>query len=402
MRILKSCLLFVSLMSISIATFALSPEQSVDFVKLKIHANNLTGISCDTTAQRCLAAGFIAKSDQINHVVYRTQDGGRTWSKPITLFHSVKLPVELDSVDAKMMKISCDDAGMLCHAAGSMRQHTKEYIVVATTYDGGVIWTQQKFLRKEYPVSFVIGLACGTSGERCVLLGANYSDSSAFVYTTADMGQTWSEAHNLPVSEDKTEVDKIEDISCSDSGLVCTIVGGMETLDTAHAISFVTNDGGISWTKPLILDELSSSQTANTNSPVLGVFSHVRCDNLGTTCIALRHLEIPQNSVMLTTFDVYRSVNRGLTWERIGTLDNSDGLLYEPIHAFDCSGDLQTCVAVHAPTGVAHSKPYVYTTHDSGINWTYSKLKTPKRDVAFMDLFCDDNAVICQMVGLTL
>lgn len=403
MRILKSCFLFISVVFFSVVQ-ASSIQSFVDSIPLKTYVNNLTGIACDASAQRCVATGFVTKQDRVDEVIYRTQDAGRKWSKPITLFHSVRLPPEMDSLNHKTMKIACDSSGMLCHVAGVKRAPTKEYVVAATTYDGGVTWIKHRFAPRQHPLSEILKLTCGLSGENCVILGRdNDYEGNTFVSTTADMGQTWSEARVLPSSDKSEQYDEVFDMSCSDSGLVCTIIGGMETFDTAKAISFITHDGGMTWTNPLVIDE--KGQTTSESPPISDVFSHIRCDGLGTTCIALRHLEIPLSSSLsfLTVVDAYRTVDSGLTWERMGTLDNRDGILYERIGAFDCSHDLQTCVAVHAPAGVKDAKPYVYVTHDAGATWTHRKLtKTNVETAAVMDLFCDDNATLCLMVGINL
>lgn len=396
MRLIKLYLFFLGFMCVPVLSLASSVDMTIDSTHLKTHVNNLTGISCDVTAQRCLAAGFISKKDDVKHVVYSTKDGGYTWSKPITLYKTIEDP------NNWLMKVSCDDAGMLCHVAGSMRTHTKEYLLVHTTYDGGLTWSQQRFSRKQHSFSHVTGLACGTWGEHCVILGKDEEASGAsFVYTTADMGQTWSE-HMLPNSKNRMAYDEAQDISCSDSGLICTIVGGMDGyIQGSYAvkpISYVTTDGGLTWSEPQVLDQQNTTTSAN--APSVDEFSHVRCNRSGSACIALRHLEISDGSLLLTVVDAYTTLDSGFTWQKIGSLDNSDGKLYERIHAFDCSQDLQTCIAVHSPAGVKDSQPYVYFTHDAGIRWNHRELGIPEDGSAFMDVFCDDNAAICQIVGI--
>lgn len=401
MRIIKLHLLFLGFMCASTLSLASPLDITLDSTQLKTHVNNLTSISCDATAQRCLAVGFISKKDNINHVVYNTQDGGYTWSKPITLYRSIKIPME--NWNNRIMKVSCDDAGMLCYVAGSMRTHTKEYMVIYNTYNGGLTWSKQRFPRKQNSFSHVTGLVCGADGEHCVLLGKDEGISGAsFVYTTNDMGQTWSELRTLPKSKNRTAYDEAEDISCSDSGLICTVVGGMDGyVQGSYAvkpISYVTTDGGATWSDPQILDQKNTTTSAN--APSVDEFSHVRCNHSGSTCTALRHLEIPDGSLLLTVVDVYATSDNGLTWQKIGSLDNSDGKLYERIHAFGCTKDLQTCIAVHSPVGVEDSQPNIYITRDAGMNWTHQELGTPEDGAAFMDLFCDDNATVCQIVGI--
>ena len=401
MNIIKPYLFAIGLMCASPLSLASSIDDTIDSTRLKTHANSLTDISCDATAQRCLAVGFVSQNEQIDQVVYSTQDGGDTWSKPVRLYHSVKTP--MDSWDNRIMKIRCDDAGMLCHVAGLMRTHTKEYIVTYTTYNGGLTWSKQRFLRKQNSFSHVTGLACSTWGEQCVILGKDDKASGAsFVYTTTDMGQTWSKSRALPKSNNTTEHDEAEDISCSDSGLTCTIVGTMDGyIDGSYVvkpISYITTDGGLTWSEPQIFNEKNT--TASANAPGVDEFSHIRCNRSGSTCTALRHLEIADGSLLLTVVDAYTTYDSGFTWQKTGSIDNTDGTLYERIHAFDCSNDLQTCVAVHSPAGVKDSQPYTYITHDAGISWAHQELGTPDNRSAFMSVFCDDNATVCQIVGI--
>lgn len=87
MRI-KLYLFFLGLMCAPVLSLASSINMTLDSTDFKTHVNNLTGISCDVTAQRCLAVGFISKKDDVKHVVYSTKDGGYTWSKPITLYRT--------------------------------------------------------------------------------------------------------------------------------------------------------------------------------------------------------------------------------------------------------------------------------------------------------------------------
>lgn len=402
MRIAKLYVFFLGFICTAALSFGASTDITLDSTHLRAHVNNLTGISCDVAAQRCLGVGFISEGDSINHVVYRTQDGGYTWSKPIRLYSSIKTP--MDKWSNRSMKVSCDDAGMLCHIAGSMRTHTKEYMFVSTTYNGGLTWNRQRFLRKQNSFSSVTGLACGTWGEHCVIVGKDEGISgNSFVYTTDDMGQVWSKSRTLPKFKNKTERNDTQDISCSDSGLVCTIVGGMEGyVQGAYVvkpISYVTTDGGVTWSAPQILDQKNT--TTPDSAPGVDEFSHVRCDNSGIKCTALRHSEILDN-VVLTIVDVYSTVDSGLTWQKSGSLDNSDGNLYERIHAFDCTKDLKTCVAVHSPAGVQNSQSHAYLTHDSGRSWVHRELGfgTPDESPAFLDLFCDNNAILCQIVGM--
>ncbi|MDP3705137.1 MAG: hypothetical protein Q8R24_04415 [Legionellaceae bacterium] len=88
---------------------------------------------------------------------------------------------------------------------------------------------------------------------------------------------------------------------------------------------------------------------------------------------------------------VYNTYNGGVTWskQRFPRKQNSFS------HVTGLA-----CVAVHSPAGVEDSQPNVYVTRDAGMNWTHQELGTPENGAAFMDLFCDDNATVCQIVGI--
>lgn len=270
MRITNLYLLFFGLMCTSTLNLASPTNVVLDSIHFKINANNATSISCDATMQNCLATGSISKNKSINHVVYSTQNAGDSWNKPIRLHNSVIIP--MDNTGYNIMKIRCDRAGMLCYVAGAMRTHTKEYIVVHTTYNGGITWNKKRFLRKQNSLSHVTGLACGENGEHCIIMGKDEGRSgSSFVYTTHDMGQTWSKSHLLPHATYRTAFDEAEDISCSASGLMCMIVGTMDRyIQNSYVItpiSYVTTDGGLTWSEPQILDQKNT--TTSTNGPAL-------------------------------------------------------------------------------------------------------------------------------------
>ena len=61
-----------------------------------------------------------------------------------------------------------------------------------------------------------------------------------------------------------------------------------------------------------------------------------------------------------------------------------------------------TCVAIHSPVGVEGSRPLAYATYDGGQTWSKKALEIPGESTTtiVLDLFCDDNAVLCQAVGM--
>ena len=133
------------------------------------------------------------------------------------------------------------------------------------------------------------------------------------------------------------------------------------------------------------------------------VFSNLHCNRSGLTCIALRHQEIQQeHGVIITAVYSYTTLDGGIHWKKTGVIDNSDGEIYEPFSVFDCDKEGMTCVAIHSPVGVEGSRPLAYATYDGGQTWSKKALEIPEESTTtiVLDLFCDDNAVLCQAVGM--
>ncbi|MDF1646993.1 MAG: hypothetical protein P1U61_08460 [Legionellaceae bacterium] len=395
----------LSLLGAFVASSVFSMDLIPDLVQVKTHLNNLTSIVCDNTAERCLTISteviekFLDESHvlySIDHCVYQTGNGGETWSKPFTLSggtHDVVVSTDVGGIEEynklqaeKYMQIRCDDTGTTCLIAGVKYIKSAPYMIVHKTQDGGAHWNESKLIPFSGKVSGLDNLVCGQSGDRCLLL------AYPLAYISKDSGQTWSQPISFPKPKTGYPWFDRSHISCSYSGLRCTVVTGMP------AITYVTQDGGLTWGGPYELEaENYTDEVVDTD-----YFSKIHCDSSGLNCMALRYRLVKRmntSSVLTTFIDVYTTANSGITWKKTGTINNSDWALYEAFGLLDCDKTGQRCVAIHSPAGTQGSKPRAYVTTDRGQNWQHVKIKSSE-NIELSDLFCDSNGILCQAVGL--
>lgn len=380
-------------------------------MQIKTSIENLTSIACDVSAKRCLAVGFdlnIKELDEeraivsMENKVYRTQDGADTWSQPQVLSHGIhdlmlsgiEELAEFQSVQMQShMTIYCNASGLSCLIAGPKKIDHQSYIIIHATDDGGLNWHDAQLLPvvlEHERVGRVDGLACDESGHSCLLLNYPYA------YTSENGGQTWMSPVLLPEPEIGYAPYDVVQMSCSASGLVCRVVVG-EGSDPAPILTYVTQDGGLTWSNPYVLTDPEDKKNEKIDTDF---FSNLHCDRSGLNCMALRYRLVKEGLILRTLMDVYTTSNTGLVWEKTGTIDHMDGNLYEPFGVFDCDETGQTCVAIHSPAYTEDSEARAYITYDRGQHWKGQLLNISPKSSFITDIFCDNLGLLCQAVGI--
>jgi photosystem II stability/assembly factor-like uncharacterized protein len=391
---IKNYSVMTGLFGILLSSVVFSTNTAGGAIEIKTHFNHSSAISCDSRAQRCLATSLVrnANGHEKDYAVRVTHDGGKTWDPPVILQRLFKTVDDRDQ-----MKIHCDSEGGVCLIVVTMhhfenpwpeRAHVASYM----TRDAGMHWSGPTLLPAV--LETMVDLSCNQSGDHCLVLGS-YDRGESHVYMTQNGGFTWGGPIPLPQSnEPDMEYDGVFSMGCSDSALTCTVIGGSN-----HPFTSITKDGGLTWHGPFIMKE-----EINEIPGIVGddFFSNLHCNDDGLRCIALRHQSIYQDhGVLITAVYSYTTTDGGVHWQKQGVINNRDGEIYEPFHLFDCDKNGISCVAIHSPRGVVDANPIAYVTADGGQTWSKKSLKASQKSTTttLFDIFCDDEGVLCQVVG---
>ncbi len=176
-----------------------------------------------------------------NGLLYRTTDGGLTWTISSTPFSG-----------GDMNFIDVNNGWMLADlgvGAGS------NAVAVFQTTDGGATWTQTYINEPNspgagdsLPLGGIKGGLVPRNMQTAWVYGVTYSSGTAYLYRTDDSGHTWSLIKlDLPAGAENSELDidrnQMQFVSATDGFLVVRLAS--ESTQTAV---YVTNDAGNTWT----------------------------------------------------------------------------------------------------------------------------------------------------------
>ena len=176
-----------------------------------------------------------------NGLLYRTADGGLTWSISSTPFSAGEMTF-LDENRGWMLA----DLGV---GAGS------NAVAVFQTTDGGTTWSQTYIndpnnpdAGDSLPLGGIKADLVPINMQTAWVAGVIYSPGTVYLYRTDDGGQNWSpETLELPAGAENSELsideDQIQFVSANDGFLVVRMAG-----DSTETAVYVTRDGGNSWT----------------------------------------------------------------------------------------------------------------------------------------------------------
>ena len=226
----------------------------------------LPGIACDNTGVNCVAVGSTRVPPKTFAVAYTSMDSGATWSSPI-------LPTPL-SGNSTLSSVACSSSGLQCVAVGT---HAGAPISYSST-SGGSSWNTANILTTQPCFTNTLSsVSCDSSGLTCSAVGSSFDETTGIpvpvTYTTVNGGSTWS-APILP-SPASSEDSELLAVSCSNSGL-CTATGYVTIGGVLNNLAYTSNNSGSTWSAP-ILPAIPQGFDGNTLN---GVF----CGNDGILC----------------------------------------------------------------------------------------------------------------------
>lgn len=316
----------------------------------------LTSSACGVEGQFCTAVGYSGTLTTATPISFKTQDAGVTWQRSTTM------PTQYFGSPVVLNSVACGVAGQQCTAVGYYLQAGQTIPVSFFTTDGGDVWTpsatQPPALNANDHV--LHGVACGSDGLSCTAVG-NYNNGIRFIplsYVTTNGGNTWTASTTQPAAQGISE-NTLQSVACDTTGQVCTTVGDYFNVSRSVPLSYVSLDGGSNWT----VSALPSAQGTGNNA-----LYGVTCDlATGKNCTTV-------GSYILLGFQLplsYYSMDGGASWMtslQQPPASGTDNSLYS-VHC-DIWGVTCTAVGQHTVTGQVI--PLSHTSNDGGRRWNLS------------------------------
>jgi hypothetical protein len=242
---------------------------------------------CPRTELESYQSLLIAGQENIDLFFQRSRDGGRTWTKPVSLFHgyaSGAQPVAGPdgTLYVAFMGAVPSGSGSQCalswfHTA-VMRRPSEEALIVAISRDGGRTWTKvQRPVCNTgglHPAEGAAGLAVGPSiavdpstGHVHVAWATLQTHGTFGIWgmSSSDRGSTWRESATFPSMPER---DLLLPALAAERGVArVTWVAGSDRGSTWDVFASESRDGGMTWSSP---NRLSTQTTSATGENGLG------------------------------------------------------------------------------------------------------------------------------------
>lgn len=250
--------------------------------------SGLQGAACDSTGKNCVSVGFYnvtppSTPEQEYPLAYFSRDGGHTWQNPTT---QPPLPSVEYYGNNILNAVSCSSDALHCTAVGTYNSQSNP--LSSYTTDGGNNWIESTQPTPNPDGNGnqqqLSGITCSSNGMNCTSVGFYVSNSTftpvAFSYTTINGGSSWSASASLPQPPNSHQT-VLNGVACDSSGVKCTAVGNYFLISAFEIIplSYVSTNGGNSWS-------LSHTFPPPHNNGFDAVLS-VACGSTGDNCVAV-------------------------------------------------------------------------------------------------------------------
>lgn len=223
----------------------------------------------------------------------------------------------------------------------------------------------------------------------------NFAGDIPVTYASADGGISWTAA--FPTAPTASDRNLLQGVSCSRNGLICNTVGRTRINGIEQTVSYSTNDGGFTWSPPVLLTIPSNGKWE--------IVTSVACDDSGLNCTSIANFSGTSTSVptKLVPF-AYVTTDGGLTWSVPSPLTIPANSELNTIHGINCNSTGTRCVAVGRTKILGAQSPLSYTSTDSGRSWSVPNLLVVPAggiDTTVIKVACSADGLICSGLGQT-
>lgn len=317
-------------------------------------------LSCDESAVKCIAAHFVIINKMPQIVVYKTLDGGKSWTEPKLLATKVNrndrkiLLSNSNNLEATFVSASCDPSATNCVISGGINTSKVFVPVIYSTQDSAENWSAAKKLippRHRSPSNIVHGttlldVACDQTGKKCLTVGNTIAQNNVFndyyaslpvVYSSSNGGKSWNKPQKLPTKIKLHRGDTLAGAACDLSGEKCSVVGYTVHGDTGQNQTFVfkSRNGGEDWGKKVLIPTKEAAEFPTS----------FKCDYANKRCIITGYYSIRKSGIILHKPVYYVTDNiKKDKWTRHILPDT--GFSSSILKKVACDNKLESCVAV--------------------------------------------------------
>ncbi|MDR3501247.1 MAG: hypothetical protein P4L79_01530 [Legionella sp.] len=211
-------------------------------------------------------------------------------------------------------------------------------------------------------------------------------------YLSSDGGVSWSLPTTLPPILGSSTTNMLSSVNCNSSGVRCVAVGQYNDGSRSAPLSYTSTDSGMSWA-------LSSTQpaavgTGNNN------LQDVTCDSTGVKCVAVGYAIVGINTPLS-----YTSVDGGVNWILSTTLPPAQGGVASYAISVACDNTGIKCAAIGYYNNGTRLIPSSYTSTDGGANWSVSANMPPPSSTGnnvMTGIACSTTGLKCTAIGYSI
>lgn len=283
---------------------------------------------------------------QSNSLVYRSIDGGNSWSPSLLTDYSSS-----SATFSQLKSVYCSRSGVNCFTGGYNTNTATLFNtpIIYYTNDSGNSWNLAN-LPSTSDSLWLFGSSASSSGKFGVVVGENLSNGNAFASTSSDFGINWESPRTITSSGGA-----LNSVACDQSAQNCVAVGynGSWVL--------VSNDFAQTWTSAVI-----NIPTGLTMRAIYGV----GCSESLSRCVVAGYGEVNGKNNALS----YYSSNSGNTWVGPNIFAIPDGFDESVLDSVSCNSSGLVCFAVgYKQDSSGNNSSLSYYTMNGGVSWSVSE-----------------------------